>query len=133
MKYLLKIFIVTAISLWLIDTFVAEGLSISGGWGALAKTSGWLTLANLILRPILNLVLLPLNLVTMGSFKWITQVLILWGLTKISPYIQITTFHLTGHLLGITVPELTLHGVFAYVAIGFLLTFVSNLILWLFE
>lgn len=133
MKTLLRIFIVTIISLWVVDYWLPEGLRIDGGWSTLAKTSGWLTAANLFVRPLVNLVLLPLNLLTMGSFKWITQVLILWGVTYLNPDVHISTFKLAGQFLGFGLPQITLEGVFAYVAIGFLLTFISNLILWLFE
>jgi putative membrane protein len=44
-----------------------------------------LTLLQEVVKPVLNLLLLPFNIITFGLFSWVINVLILWLLTVIVP------------------------------------------------
>ena len=44
-----------------------------------------LSLLQMILKPILNLFLLPINIITLGLFSWVINVFLLWLATQIVP------------------------------------------------
>ena len=72
-------FALTALAVWAMATFVGMYLSLSGGWKAIIVIASLLTLMDLLVRPILNIVLAPLKLVATlfalillnGIFLWI--------------------------------------------------------------
>lgn len=53
-----------------------------------------LTLLNMVIKPILKLLFLPINIVTLGLFSWLITVFILWLATVLVPgfVIQPTIF-----------------------------------------
>jgi putative membrane protein len=73
------------------------GIAISGIVTALIA-GACLGFINMIIKPILTLVTLPINLLTLGLFSIILNGLLFWALTAIVPGFIITTF--TAALIG---------------------------------
>ena len=70
----------------LISSYLLSGISISGIWAALWLAL-FLGLANLILKPILILITLPINILTLGLFTFvINALLVLLGSTVIKGF-----------------------------------------------
>ena len=69
MRSILKHFLINTVALYLISQGVS-GIVFANGLETLFLTGAVLSLTTMIVRPILNLLLLPLNLVTFGLFKW---------------------------------------------------------------
>ena len=59
-----------------------------------------LSLLQMILRPILKLLFLPINIVTLGLFSWLINVFLLWSATKIVPGFDINPTIFMGVRLG---------------------------------
>lgn len=59
-----------------------------------------LSLLQLILKPMLKILFLPVNIVTMGLFSWVINVFILWLATKIVPGFEIRPTLFVGVQLG---------------------------------
>lgn len=59
-----------------------------------------LSLLQMILRPVLKLLFLPINIVTLGLFSWIINVFILWLATQIVPGFDIKPTLFLGIQLG---------------------------------
>ena len=70
----------------LISSYLLSGISISGIWAALWLAL-FLGLANIILKPILILITLPINILTLGLFTFvINALLVLLGSTVIKGF-----------------------------------------------
>jgi putative membrane protein len=85
-----------------------------------------LALVNAFLRPFLKILLLPINVITLGIFGWFMNSLILYLTTLIVPGFDIFPFTLS--LLGIS---FVLNRLFAYVVVSFLLNIITTITSWI--
>jgi putative membrane protein len=65
-------------------------------WTTLALATVTLTLLNKIVRPILKILFLPINIVTLGLFSVILNVALLWLVTYLVPGFNIAAMTLFG-------------------------------------
>ncbi len=77
MRLLAKWIIVA--SAFLALPFIVPGIAISAFGTALIVAFFW-GIANLIIKPVLLLVLLPINLLTLGLFTFVINALLFWGI-----------------------------------------------------
>ena len=76
MKSLLKKFLFNLFSLWLLSSYLP--LLPANDFTTLAPASLTLTLLDIFIKPVINLLLLPLNLLTFGLLSWVSSVAILY-------------------------------------------------------
>lgn len=128
-----RLFLINITSIWLVSQVVA-GITFKGGLSTLVTAGLVLTLVNLAIKPLINLLLLPINLVTLGTFRWLVNVLVLWLVTAIVPQFQINAFTFSGlNWQGFIIPSLALGKFWAFVLISFLISLVTGFLLWLTE
>ncbi len=133
MRTLTKHFLIDTISLYLISRTVS-GMVFENGTSTLLLTGVVLMLATLIVRPVINLLLLPINLITFGLFKWVTYAIVLYLVTLIVPGFKLLDFVFKGFgSYWFSIPAVSLSGTLAFVAFSFLISFVSSLIYWIFK
>lgn len=133
MRTLFKHFVIDTVSLYLISLVIA-GIVFQKGIETLLLTGLVLMLTTMIVRPIINLLLLPINLITFGLFKWVTYAITLYLVTLIVPGFKILDFAFAGfHSIWFSIPAISLSGLFAFIAFSFLISFVSSLVYWLFK
>jgi uncharacterized membrane protein YvlD (DUF360 family) len=79
MRHLLKKYLVTIVSIYLLLQLIPS-FKINGGLGGLLYSSLILSLLTYMVKPILNLVLLPINVITLNLSSWVLNILIflLW-------------------------------------------------------
>ena len=91
-----------------------------------------IVLTSFLVKPIINLLLLPINLLTFGIFKWISSAITLYLVTLIVPGFKIYSFVFSGFSNPwIDVPALTVASPLSYIAFSFLITFITSIIYWL--
>lgn len=73
--------IILSIAVWATTRFV-DGVSVNPVWVA-AVVGACLTLFNMFLRPVINILTLPLNFATLGFFSLVVNGLIFWYLGTI--------------------------------------------------
>lgn len=130
MKTLLRYFLINLVSLW-ITTIIIPGLTFTGGFKSLAIGAAAFMLINFILVPLLKILLLPLNLLTLGIFAWITNVLALYALTTISSF-QLVSFSFRGfNLNGFNIPSYDLSPFLVAIAASFLIGVITHFMQWL--
>jgi putative membrane protein len=131
-KRLLRIFIVESVVLYLI-TQITTGLVFENGVTGLFYTAFALSIASLFIKPIINLLLLPLNLLTFGVFRFLTNAITLFLVDLVLSQFSITSFFFKGYRGNlIVIPTLgTPSGPFSYLAFSFLISFVTTVIYWL--
>ncbi len=99
MRYIIKKYIVITISL-IILTQLITSIKIDGDWKKFFSSTFIFTLLYFIGRPIANLIMLPVNLLTLNLFSWIINVLVFYIWTIISKNILINSWQFTGINIG---------------------------------
>ncbi len=111
---------------------VLGGIRFLEGYKTIALAAGILTLVNLLIRPLINLFLLPVNLLTLGLFRWLTNVISLWLVTLVIPQFEINSFLFPGwKYQGLIIPEIPLSRFWVLVIASFLISLINNFLLWL--
>ena len=91
-----------------------------------------IVLTSFLVKPIINLLLLPINLLTFGIFKWISSAITLYLVTLIVPGFRIYDFVFSGFSNPwIGIPALNVVAPLSYIAFSFIITFVTSIIYWL--
>lgn len=133
MRTLLKNFIIVTISLYLVSEFIS-GLVFAEGTYTLLLAGFALMLATFVVKPVLNILLLPLNLITLGLFKWVTYAITFYLVTLVVPGFRLTEFAFKAYnSYWLNIPGFTLHGVFAFVGFSFTIYFLTSILHWIFK
>ena len=131
MKWLLRNTAFYAFALFLLPIIVS-GVSISGGLPTLLIGGFILTIMLLIVKPIVNVISLPLNIITLGLFSALTNVIILYLLTVLVPNISVRAFVFEGiTYAAFHIPRVSLNLFFAYVVTAAILSVIIGCITWL--
>ncbi|MGB9637502.1 MAG: phage holin family protein [Microgenomates group bacterium] len=88
-----------------------------------------LTVFNLSIKPLLNLFLMPINLLTLGAFRWITNVIIIFLVTIFIKGFRVLPFVFPGFSSGgFSLPAIHFSLFWSLILVSFLVE-VSNYIL----
>jgi len=130
-KKYLRFFLINLFALWLV-AYIFTGVSFTGGWQTLALAALVLTLLGTLIKPLIKLLLLPINLITLGTFRWLINVITLWLVTIIVPQFEIRGFLFEGvNYQGFTIPSFYLATFWAFVLTSLVISLVTTLTLWL--
>ncbi|MBI4033154.1 MAG: phage holin family protein [Candidatus Blackburnbacteria bacterium] len=133
MRRFLRSLSIHAIVLWFIAMYVG-GVSFGNDLKLLVIAALALTLADGLIRPFINLLLLPLNLVTLGTMRWVSSAITLYIVTLVVPSLKITAFTYPGLSTGLfIIPAITFSVLWAFIVIALLLSFFSSILFWLFR
>lgn len=131
MKTLLRYFLINLTAL-LITTKIISGLTYSGGFKSLAIGSLAFMLINWILVPLLKILFLPLNLLTVGLFAWLINVLAIYALTTIVPAFQLMPYSFSGAQYGgFNIPAMELTTFWVAVLASLLIGIITHFLQWL--
>jgi putative membrane protein len=114
---LLKPILVTAITLFLLAWLIPAVSYLN--WTTLLLASFVLTILQKIARPILNLLFLPINIVTLGFFSLVINVFVLWLATYLVPGFQIHS---------LTVMGVNLNQFWSLMFVSFLISFLQSIV-----
>lgn len=95
MKSILRNYLINLGALWT-TTQILPALSITEGIKGLLIGALAFMAANILLIPLLKVLLLPLNLLTVGVFTWLSNVIAFYLLVTVIPYFQILPYHFPG-------------------------------------
>lgn len=113
-------------------TLVLPGVKISGGMPTYILGGAALSLMFVVLKPVLSIVTLPLNVITLGSFSFVVNAGILYLLTRFVPNISISSFGFSGlKFAGFIVPKIFVNIFFAFVLASLLLSIIFTFLTWL--
>lgn len=131
MKRILRHFVIDTFSLYVVST-LAEGMSLGNGYLTLISAGAAITIVSVIAKPVINLLLLPINLITFGLFRWVASSFILYITSLIVPSFKIVQFYFEGvSSKWIDIPEISFTGLLAYVCFSFILSVLTSFIYWL--
>lgn len=113
-------------------TQVLSGVKISGGAITYVVGGAVLSIMFVIIKPILNIITLPLNVITLGTFSFLINSIILYLLTILVPGISIAAFVFKGFsFAGFVVPSITLNTFFAFIVASLFLSIFVGFLTWL--
>lgn len=131
MRRILRSFGVHFLIVWFIAISIG-GIDFGGALPILAYGAGALTLADSLLKPFINLLLLPFNLVTLGVFRWVSNVVTLYIATALVPGFSVVAFTYEGLATPfIVIPSVALSVFFAYILLSFVISILSSILFWL--
>lgn len=115
-------------------TQILPGVDVSGGLITLLIAGISLTILDLVVKPVLNLISFPINLMTLGLFSIVTNAIILYLLTVFVPNVAITAFTFPGATIGgVTISKTELSALMTFVIASVTLSVIVTVINWLIE
>ena len=131
MKGILRRIVFYSVALFLVAQ-VLEGVRINGGFPTYIVGGIVLSLLFLVVKPILSIITLPLNIITLGLFSFITNAIILYLLTIIVSNVSISAFTFSGFsFLGFVIPRFDVNNFFAFIFASVLLSLIVEFLKWL--
>jgi putative membrane protein len=131
MRGFLRNVLFNAFSIFILSQ-IMSGVKITGGLPTYIFGGIALTILLVFLKPILNLLALPLNIVTLGFFSFLTNIIIFYLLTVIVPGIMITAFTFPGFTYsGFVIPSIYFNTLFAFLIVAFLQSLIVSFLTWL--
>ena len=132
MKRILRIILIEIAGLYVVSQ-IAQGLVFDQVPEAVLITGVALGIAMFLIKPIINILLLPLTLATMGILKVLGHTITLYIVDVALPQFHIEGFNfpgLTTQYLDIP-PIVFQKGALAYLAFSILIWFITGMINWL--
>ena len=131
MKTLLRYFLINLVSLY-VTTRILPGLTYTGGAKSLAIGALAFMLINFIMVPLLKILFLPLNLLTVGLFAWLINVLALYALTTIVSDFQLLPYTFPGYFSsGFNIPAMELSPFLVAILASFIIGVITHFLQWL--
>ena len=132
MKRIFRLYVIETFSLYLVSR-IAGGVVFASSYETLLITGAVLMGATLVAKPVINILLLPLNLVTFGFFKWISSTVALYLVTLVVDGFSIEGFYFEGFVSQwIDIPAISFGSpIIALIVFSFLLSLISSLIGWI--
>ncbi|MBI3984980.1 MAG: phage holin family protein [Candidatus Levybacteria bacterium] len=113
---------------------ILPGVKVSGGLFTYLLGGVALTVLLVLLKPVLNLLALPLNLLTLGMFSFVSNIIIFYFLTVLVTGIIITSFTFPGiSYSGFVIPPIYFNTLFAFILVAFLQSLCVSFLNWLME
>ncbi len=131
MRTLLRYFFINLLALWATSQLV-PGFIFDGGISTLLKATIVFTVINLIAVPILKILLLPLNLLTLGLFSWVVNVLALYFLVRLVPNLHLSSFYFSGVSFGgIILPAMDLSAFWTAMICALIIGLITHFLHWI--
>lgn len=131
MKSLLRTYLINVVALWA-TTQILPALVITDGLRGFVIASAAFMGANILLIPLLKILLLPLNLLTVGLFSWLANVIALYLLVAIIPSFKVSSYYFSGfNYDGFSFPALDLSPFLVVIVASFLIGFIHHFLNWL--
>lgn len=131
MKSLLRGAFINALSLFVLTQTLA-GVTVNGGLTTYIAAGFVLAFVYTIVKPVVGIVSLPLNILTLGFSSFLINILLFYLATSIIPEISITAFTLNGFsFAGFVIPTINFNTFFAYAVAALVHSVIVSFISWL--
>lgn len=118
MKRLFRSIVYHIFALWLTSTLIPS-LSISGNLWGMLSAGATLALMMMLLKPLLAIIFLPVNILTLGLLSWLVNVVVLYLWTIFVPNVHLVTWIFPGiSTAGFVVPAVNLSYTWTLVAVS---------------
>ncbi len=126
MKYFLKTWVFYMVAIWIIKEWIPAFI-VAGGWIHILIAGGILAILMLFIRPIIKILFIPINFLTLGLISWVVNVLVIYLLTLMAPNVSIIPWAYQGwSWQGFIIPSTTIPYLATLIIVTFALTFVTQ-------
>jgi uncharacterized membrane protein YvlD (DUF360 family) len=126
MKYFVKTWMFYMVAIWLIKEWI-PAFQVSGGWIYILYAGGILAFLMLLIRPIIKILFIPINFLTLGLVSWVVNVIVIYLLTLIAPNVTVVPWVYQGwSWQGFIIPATTIPYLATLILVTFALTFVTQ-------
>lgn len=133
MKKILRDVFSNTLSIYL-TSLLFSGLKVTYDIQSFVASGFLLTIGEYVVKPILSLIALPLQFLTLGLFSFVINAIILLILTQVYKNIHIVAFSFNGIvLLGIRVPAFQANLILSYLIISATIYVLAKTMHWLFQ
>ena len=133
MKSILRRIVFYSVALFLTGQLL-QGVHVSGGIQTYIAGGIILSILFMIVKPILSIITLPLNIITLGLFSFVINAVILYLLTIFATNVSIAAFTFQGlNFSGFIIPKFYVNNFFAFVFASVILSFIVGFLKWLTE
>lgn len=130
MKALLRAVLINFLVIYLVDACYPGFTILHDARTLITASIIWLLL-NKIVKPIIKLLLLPINLITLNLFSWAVSLITLFLLPLIVGGIKITPYDFPGlYYQGFTIPTFHLNLFMSFIVASSFLNIFHNAIIW---
>ena len=131
MRAIIRNIVFHSVSLFALTQFLS-GVKITGGFVTFLFAGAVLSVMLIVVKPILNIISLPLNILTLGFFSFFSNIIILLLLTMFVPQIKIEPFTFQGFTYaGFIIPSFNFNQITAFLVSGFALSAIITFLTWL--
>lgn len=131
MKALLRHALINLLVIYLVDAYY-PGFSILHDAKTLITAAIIWLLLNKIVKPVIKLLLLPINLITLNLFSWVVSLITLFLLPIIVDGIDITPYDFPGfNYQGFSIPAFHLNLFLSFLVVSTLLNLFHNVTVWI--
>jgi len=131
MKRLIRDYFIIVLALYFVNQ-IAKGMVFSNGYYTFLTACAYLTFAMVFGKPVINLLLLPLNLVTFGLFRWVSSAVALYIVSLLVKQFRIEYFLFSGYSSKwFDIPVINVKGLWAFIGFSFLLSMIVSFLHWL--
>ena len=96
MKSLLRAYTFHLLTLWLIDMVLGESFNVGSSFQTILIGAGVLAVLTLLLKPILKLLFLPINALTLGLFTLVINAGVFYLFIRLVPSVSISSWQFPG-------------------------------------
>jgi len=130
MKKLLKSFVAFAISLYF-GALIIGNVTFAKGYQTLLWTALFLTIGNFLIKPIIKFLLLPINAITLGLFRFSSGLLTIWLLAFLIGDVQFSSFNFPQTIIfSQTIPSFQLTKIWSLLPFSVIILIISNILNW---
>lgn len=113
---------------------IFPGVSVTGGLATYVLAGFILALLFFAVKPILQVITLPLHIATLGLFTFVINAALLYLLTLFFTQIKMAGFVFMGaKISGFVIPKMMINTFFLFVLSGIVISVVVNGVKWVFE
>lgn len=134
LRLVLKILAINFAAMYISSRLLGGVITFYGGIGTLFFVTVFISVANLLVKPLVNLLLLPIHLLTLGLSRWVANLVTLYLATIFFPGMKIHSFISARiDLVYLIIPSIHFSVFGAFILSTLTLTCVFHLLYWILE
>ncbi len=131
MKTIVRNIFIYSFALYFLPMII-PGFYVQGGIFTILSGAIALTLMFLVLRPILSIISLPINMITLGLFYIVINTFILYLLSVFINGVRVAPFHYPRtEIVGFIIPSISFSMLLAYIYTAFVLSCIESFFKWM--
>lgn len=110
---------------------IVPGFDIGSTYENIAIATVALSVINVFVKPIVKILFLPLNMITLNLFSIVINIAVVFGLTKVVPTVTISSWYFSGvSVSGFVIPEFEFTVIYTYVLVSVIITTIIAILNW---